>query len=178
MVTTRVRLRRLSRNSGIIVLKSGDCGCGLCFILLRGQYYEVVLFDQYIILMLDFDTKIVDNAVMSMVKTIMNMLTGNRVDPELVDAYRSAIPSNIQMTISQNGDTYMAVITGLENNPLPKEVCLITEAATEAKLVDMVNDLIFSYKRIPENYRPFYRNILKPEGSINTDSALSLVKSA
>jgi hypothetical protein len=148
------------------------------FFILSRKLHEAVEFSKYIVLMLDFDTEIVDNAVMSMLKTIINVFTGNRVDPELVDAYRSAIPSNIQMTISQNGDTYMAIITGLEHNPLPKEVCLVTEATTEAKLVDMVNDLIFSYKRIPENYRPFYRNILKPEGSINTGAALSLVKSA
>jgi|GEM_PF-6395106 len=110
-------------------------------------------------------------------KLLRNKILGHRVDPELVDAYRSAIPHNIQVDIHQNGDTYIATITGVEHQPLPNEVFLITEAKTESELVDKVNDLIFTYKKIPEDYRPFYKQSLKPEGSLANAESLTLVRS-
>ena len=112
------------------------------------------------------------------ISTILNKVLGFGVDPELVDAYRSAIPSDVQLKIAQNGDSYLATVSGIEHKSLPKEVFLVTEAKTEAELIDMVNDLIFTYKRIPENYRPFYKQILKPEGAIASSKSLSLVKSS
>lgn len=108
---------------------------------------------------------------------IIDKLIGPRVDPDLVNAYRSAIPHDVQLDIQENGDTLLAIIKGMEHQPLPSEVLLITEAKSEDELVDMVNDLIFTYKRIPEKYRPFYKHILKPEGSVEGSSSLSLVKS-
>ena len=108
---------------------------------------------------------------------IKNKIVGYRIDPELVDAYRSAIPDSIQLKIKQNGDSFLAVITGIEHSKLSDSVFLVTEAKTEEARVDMVNDLIFTYKNIPENYRPFYRQVLKPEGSVSSDQSLSLVKS-
>jgi hypothetical protein len=119
-----------------------------------------------------------DNSAMKMSAILRNRIIGYRVDPELVDAYRSAIPNYIQLSIAQNGDSYLATITELDHEPMSKKILLVTEARTHEELIDMVNDLIFTYKRIPENYRPFYKQILKPEGEIKNSKSLSLVKSA
>lgn len=111
----------------------------------------------------------------------LSKITGNilgyyRVDPELVEAYRSAIPSTINLQINIRGDSYVATIKSVDNEKLPKETFLITEAQSQETLVDMVNDLIFTYKNIPETYRPFYRQILRPEGGISKTENLRLVK--
>lgn len=98
------------------------------------------------------------------------------VDPELVEAYRSAIPSAINLQINVKGDSYVATIKTVDNEKLPKEVFLITEAQSSEALVDMVNDLIFSYKNIPEAYRPFYKQILRPQGSVAKTENLRLIK--
>ena len=104
-------------------------------------------------------------------------LIGNPIDPDSRDAFRSAIPGSVQLSFSQNGDTVIATVTGIDHQPLPKTVFLITEANDDDQLVDQINDLIFTYKNIPEEYRPFYRQALKPEGNIAQAESLSLVKS-
>lgn len=101
---------------------------------------------------------------------------GYKVDPEVVIAYRTAIPSSIDLQINTKGDHFIATIKSVENKKLPKDTLLITEAKTPDALVDMVNDLIFAYKNIPENYRPFYRKILQPKGSVSRTENLTLVK--
>lgn len=105
-------------------------------------------------------------------------LLGYKADPELVRAFRSAIPTTVNLQINLKGDTYIATIKSVDNKKLPKETFLVTEAPTQDSLVDMVNDLIFSYKNIPEVYRPYYKQILKPEGSVTRTENLKLVKAA
>lgn len=103
---------------------------------------------------------------------------GYKVDPDTLVAYRSAIPSTIDLEISTSGDYYVATIKTIENEKLPKEVFLITEAESPDALVDMVNDLVFSYKNIPDIYRPYYKRILTPQGSVARTEKLKLVKAA
>ena len=98
------------------------------------------------------------------------------VDPEVVIAYRTKIPSTIDLKITTKGDSFIAIIKTIDNQKLPKEEMLITEAQTQDKLVAMVNDLIFSYKGIPEQYRPFYGSILQPNDSVRKTESLKLVK--
>ena len=100
------------------------------------------------------------------------------IDPETLNAYRSAIPSTINVQVNQKADTFIATIISVENEKLPKEVFLVTEAPSKDSLVDMVNDLVFTYKNIPENYRPYYKQILRPEGAVSRTDNLKLVKSA
>jgi hypothetical protein len=111
----------------------------------------------------------------SKVKTI---LFKYRVDPELVEAYRTAIPETIDIQVKTKGDNYIATVKSVNKEELPKEVFLITEAESQDDLVDMVNDLVFSYKNIPEQYRPYYKQVLKPEGSVSRTENLKLVKAA
>ncbi len=103
---------------------------------------------------------------------------GYKVDPDTVIAYRSAIPSTIDLQINQKGDTFIATIKTVDDEKLPKEVLLVTEALSSETLVDMVNDLIFTYKNIPETYRPYYRQILKPQGAVSRTESLKLVKAS
>jgi hypothetical protein len=109
--------------------------------------------------------------------SLKKIVFGQKVDPDLVAAFRSAIPRDVQVRVTQNGDTCMATITGIEHEPLSMGTLLVTEAKTESELIDMVNDLIFTYKRIPEACRPFYRQALKPEGMLSGSESLSLVRS-
>jgi hypothetical protein len=114
---------------------------------------------------------------MKTISSLRRKLFGNRIDPDMIDAYRSAIPDNVQLRFKQNGDTVMAVITGVENEPLPKNIFLITEGRNNDEIVDRINDLVFTYKKIPEEYRSYYKKALKPEGSLSQAESLSLVKS-
>jgi hypothetical protein len=98
------------------------------------------------------------------------------VDPDTLIAYRSAIPSSIDLHIETVGDSFVAIIKSMDKENLPKDQFLITEAPSQKELVDMVNDLIFSYKNIPESYRPYYRRILQPEGAARQQEGLAAVK--
>jgi len=115
---------------------------------------------------------------MSWLTAIKTSLMGHRVDPELVNAYKSAIPSTVDVQINVSGDSYIATVKSVENEKLPKETFLITEAQSQDELVNMVNDLIFSYKNIPVQYRPFYKQVLRPVGSVAKTENLKLVKAA
>ncbi|HUY52950.1 MAG TPA: hypothetical protein VMV24_00005 [Candidatus Dormibacteraeota bacterium] len=100
----------------------------------------------------------------------------NKVDPELVEAYRSAIPSTIDIQVNTLGDSYIATVKTVNNEKLPKEIFLITEAQSPDGLISMVNDLIFSYKNIPAQYRPYYKQVLMPQGSVGKTENLNFVK--
>ena len=103
-------------------------------------------------------------------------LLGYKIDPDLLDAYRSAIPAHININIAQSENHYIATVNRIEHRKLPKDLFLITEADSSDELVDKVNDLILTYKKIPELYRPYYKRVLKPEGSETKSKELSLVK--
>ena len=111
-------------------------------------------------------------------RIVGNLLGYHKIDPELMEAYRSAIPSTVNLRIVVRGDSYVATIKSVDNEKLPEDVLLITEAQSEAALVDMINDLIFSYKKIPETYRRYYKRVLKPQGSVANAKDLRLVKAA
>jgi hypothetical protein len=102
----------------------------------------------------------------------------NKIDPDTFLAYKSAIPSTIDVNVKHAKNRYVATVKTIEHEALPKDAFLITEANSTDELVDMVNDLIFTYKRIPESYRPYYKQILKPEGSVSRSEELRLVKAA
>ncbi len=103
-------------------------------------------------------------------------LLGYKIDPDLLDAYRSAIPQHVNINISQENNHFIATINTIEHHKLPQDTFLITEANSNDELVDKVNDLILTYKKIPELYRPYYKRALKPEGSETKSKDLSLVK--
>ena len=109
---------------------------------------------------------------------LWSSFAGYKVDPDLLNAYRTAIPSTINLRIEQKANHYIAVIQSIEKEKMPKDTFLVTEADSDTQIVDMVNDLILSYKNIPELYRPYFKRILMPEGSKKEGFAkeLTLVK--
>lgn len=114
---------------------------------------------------------------MDRIHKIWSSVFGYKIDPDLYDAYRSAIPSTIDLHIEQKGSHYIAVIKSIEKEALPTDTLLVTEADSDAQIVEMVNDLILSYKNVPELYRPYFKRILTPEGSLKrTSDSLTLVK--
>lgn len=111
---------------------------------------------------------------MNYLETIKSKIFG--IDPETLIAYRTAIPSTIDLRVDTIGDTFIATIESINKQILPKDEFLITEAHSQEQLVDMVNDLIFSYKNIPIAYRPYYKKILQPQGAVRKTNRLELVK--
>ena len=98
------------------------------------------------------------------------------VDPETFIAYRTAIPTTIDLRVDSIGDSFVATINSIDKQDLPESEFLITEAQSQEELIDMVNDLVFSYKQIPEAYRPYYKRTLQPQGEVRQTGSLELVK--
>lgn len=115
---------------------------------------------------------------MNRLSKIWSKLFGYKVDPDVLNAYRSAIPSTINLDISLRGDSYIATVKSIDHKKLPKEVFLVTEAQNPDSLITMVNDLILSYKDIPDIYRPYYKQILRPRGDVSRTKNLELTKAA
>ena len=116
--------------------------------------------------------------MMNYIPSFLTRVLGYRVDPDTLIAYRTAIPSTVDLQINTRGDHYIAIIKRIEKERLQKNELLVTEAQTKDELVDMVNDLIFTYKNIPAVYRPYYKQILKPQGDVAPTNDLKLVKAA
>jgi hypothetical protein len=105
-------------------------------------------------------------------------IAGYKIDPDMLDAYRTAIPSTINLRIEHKKNHYIAEIKSIENEKLPRDIVLITEAQSDKELIHMVNDLILTYKNIPELYRPYFKSILSPSDSVKQTrkEELTLVK--
>lgn len=110
--------------------------------------------------------------LMNMFKKIIFRLFG--ADPDAVAAYRSTLPKNIQVSVKQDNDCLIATVHQVDK----KEVkgLLITEAKDMPSLINMVNDLVYTYARVPENVRPYYGNVFKPEGYRQNDREMVLVR--
>jgi hypothetical protein len=111
---------------------------------------------------------------MNLHRTI-SKLVGYKIDPEELNAYRSVIPDTLNVNVKEQDGHFIIQVNTIEGKKI--DDLLITEALGENNVVDMVNDLVLTYKRVPEEYRPYFKQILKPEGSSPTKSeALTLVK--
>lgn len=99
-----------------------------------------------------------------------------RIDPETLNAWRSAIPQHVHVQVKIQDGLHVIVIDEINHEKLPKETLLISEASSRDGVQHMVNDLVLSYKRVPEIYRP-YLEILTLEGTTNKNAnTLTLVK--
>lgn len=112
---------------------------------------------------------------MKLRSAIDKILRSGRIDPDTLIALRSAIPSTINLQVSTSGKSFVATVKSVDNQTLPKEVFLVTQGESAEELVNMVNDLIFSYKNIPVAYRPYYKQILRPIGTVARSENLKLV---
>lgn len=96
-------------------------------------------------------------------------------DPDAVAAYHTVLPKNIHVSIKKDGECLLARINEVDKTKI--KGLLITEAKDIDSLVGNVNDLVFTYVKMPNNIRPYYGNVFKPEGYKKNSKDLVLVKS-
>src|SRR5258708_1294472 len=84
-------------------------------------------------------------------------------DPDSVAAYRRVLPHNINVQLKRDGGYIIAKIDRVDGKDIDKSL-LITEAKDIDSLVGSVNDLLYTYVKMPMNIRPYYGNVFKPEG--------------
>lgn len=107
-------------------------------------------------------------------KRVATNLLGYKVDPDELDAYRSVIPSEVNVNIKKIDDLQVATIKEIDGKKV--QGLLITEAPSDKELLLMVNDLVLTYKDVPERIRPYFKQVLKPEGTTRLSKELTLVK--
>ncbi len=101
-------------------------------------------------------------------------------DPVSVAAYRTVLPKNIHVSVKKDKEYFIATVDKVNEEKITG--LLITEAKDMDSLIRMVNDLIFTYIKMPDNIRPYYGDIFKPEGyqgdskSIKGSNKLVLIK--
>lgn len=88
---------------------------------------------------------------------MFNSLFGNkRIDQDVLYAMEWKKPSNIQVYLEKADGGYFAKVVSLDGN-------VVTQASTGQELFEMVNDAIYKYLEIPEQYREKLGFYLPPE---------------
>jgi len=82
------------------------------------------------------------------------------VDDESVEAHRSMIPRTVDVNIRRDGEGYIATVVSIDKHDV--NGILITQSNNYDGLIKSVNDLIYSYSKIPAKIRPRYGNVLRP----------------
>lgn len=100
---------------------------------------------------------------------------GYSIDPEELNAYRSVIPNHVLVNIDKQGRNYVIRVKTIDDKKLSKDL-LVTQARNQDEIVDMINDLVLMYRDVPEDYRPYFKRILTPEGNKRQEKDLVLVK--
>lgn len=78
-----------------------------------------------------------------------------RIIPEVLLSYKIKLPDKISVVIKNIGDDYYFVrITDLQD--------CVTQAKAE-EIFEMVNDAIYTYFEIPQEYQPFVQTYIPPE---------------
>lgn len=96
------------------------------------------------------------------------------VDPMTVAAYQTVLPKVVHVQLKEDSGYIIAKIEGFEDKKV--KGMLITEAKDMDSLVDNVNDLVFTYVKMPPKIRPYYGQLFKPEGHERNAKELTLVK--
>ncbi len=103
-------------------------------------------------------------------------LLGYKIDPDELEAYRTVVPNTVNMHIELTKDhKLIATVKMIDGKKLDDDF-LITEAKNQDELITMINDLVLTYRHVPEIYRPYFRRILMPSDAKNTKESLTLVK--
>lgn len=110
---------------------------------------------------------------------LLSRLFQGGVDLEERDAYRTAIPVSVNVSIVEDGDRLIARVNRLDDDEV--KGLLITEAPNHDQLVTMINDVILTYKNVPEQYRDEFSRLLLPEDpavftQVRESKSLNLVK--
>ncbi len=84
------------------------------------------------------------------------LLSRGRVDPDVLFALKWKKPDTIQVFIKKTEDGYFAKVVSLDGN-------VVTQASNGLELFEMVNDAIYEYLDIPEQYREALGYFMPPE---------------
>lgn len=80
-----------------------------------------------------------------------------KIIPEVLRAYQWRLPESLDVNLKKSEDGgYVAIVDNLPG--------CITQAETGQELFGMVNDAALTYLQIPEEYHPYLRPYLPPEG--------------
>ena len=87
---------------------------------------------------------------------MFRFLFGEKIKPEVVAAYKWKIPDELDVSIklSKDGGYFIAV----KNLP-----GCITQSETGRDIFEMVNDALYTYLKIPANYRIYMPTFFPPE---------------
>ena len=110
--------------------------------------------------------------VMDVLEKIKSRIFG--ADPDSVAAYHTVLPKNVHVALKKDGEHLIAVVDKVGGKKI--KGLLITEAKDLDSLVSSVNDLIYTYVKMPDNIRPYYGEVFQPEGYRRNAKELTLVK--
>lgn len=96
-------------------------------------------------------------------------------DPVSVAAYHTVLPRNIHVSLKRDKGYILARVDEVGEDSI--KGLLITEAKDMDQLIKNVNDLIYTYVKMPENIRPYYGDVFIPENYKKNKEKLVLVKS-
>lgn len=77
---------------------------------------------------------------------LQKLVSRKTVDPDVLFALKWKKPDTLQVYIQRTDEGYFAKVTNLEGN-------VVTQAQTGLELFEMVNDAVYTYLEIPEQYR-------------------------
>lgn len=79
-----------------------------------------------------------------------------KIIPEVLIAYKGRFPEKLEVSIKPSQDKGYVIY--VENLP-----GCVTQAEMGQKIFEMVNDAVYTYLQIPEDYQPFMPAFFPPE---------------
>ena len=87
---------------------------------------------------------------------MFNFLKKQQIIPQALTAYKWRFPEKIEVSVKSSKDGGYVIFI----NDLPG---CITEAENGREVFEMVNDAIYTYLEIPEQYQPYMPTFFPPE---------------
>lgn len=79
-----------------------------------------------------------------------------KIVPEVLTAYRWRVPDEIEVSVKASKDGgYIAYVKNLQG--------CVTQGETGEELFEMVNDAVYTYLQVPEEYRLYMPTFFPPE---------------
>jgi hypothetical protein len=99
------------------------------------------------------------------------ILRNRNPDPDLLAAYEGIVPRNARFASSYDDGYWFIKITAIDGKKLGDDTLLVSQAKRQSDILHQVNDLIMTYRDIPEDLRSFYENQITLEGNIRGEKA-------
>ena len=87
---------------------------------------------------------------------LANFFKKKEILPEVFNALNNKLPDKVEVEIKEgNGNYYFVNVKNLPG--------CVTQARSPRELFEMVNDAIYTYFEVPEQYQPFLKMYIPPE---------------